>query len=53
MNEIYKMEIEIGIITATELKTYIGMGIITETDYEWIVGDNNENAQAAVSQPQV
>lgn len=52
MNEIYKMEIEIGIITAAELKTYIGMGIITETDYEWIVGDSNANAQAVASQSQ-
>lgn len=52
MNEIYKMEIEIGIITAAELKTYIGMGIITETDYEWIVGDNNENVQTVAPQSQ-
>ena len=52
MNEIYKMEIEIGIITAAELKTYIGMGIITETDYEWIVGDSNEITQSVASQPQ-
>lgn len=52
MNEIYKMEIEIGIITAAELKTYIGMGIITETDYEWIVGDSNANAQTVAPQSQ-
>lgn len=52
MNEIYKMEIEIGIITAAELKTYIGMGIITETDYEWIVGDSNATTQAVAPQPQ-
>ena len=52
MFEIYKMEFDIGIVTAADLKSYIGMGIITETDYEWIVGDSNANAQAVAPQSQ-
>ena len=49
MFEIYKMEFDIGIVTAADLKSYIGMGILSQSDYERIVGDNHD--QANDSQP--
>ena len=38
MFEIYKMEFDIGIVTAIDLKSYIDMGILSQSDYERIVG---------------
>ena len=49
MFEIYKMEFDIGIVTTVDLKSYIGMGILSQPDYERIVGDNHD--QANDSQP--
>ncbi len=41
MFEIYKMEFDIGIVTTIDLKSYIDMGILSQSDYERIVGDGS------------
>ncbi|MYN48354.1 XkdX family protein [Lactobacillus crispatus] len=51
MFEIYKMEFDIGIVTAVDLKSYIGMGILSQPDYERIVGD--ESHEESNSSPEV
>ena len=38
---IYKMVFDIGIVTAIDLKSYIDMGILSQSDYERIVGDGS------------
>nr|DAW18305.1 MAG TPA: hypothetical protein [Caudoviricetes sp.] len=43
MFEIYKFEYDCQFITKQELYSYIGMGILSETDYHRIVGDTSEN----------
>ena len=51
MFEIYKMEFDIGIVTAVDLKSYIGMGILSQPDYERIVDD--ESHEESNSAPEV
>lgn len=50
MFEIYKMEFDIGIVTAADLKSYVGMGILSQPDCDKILGDgsheeSNEKAE--------
>lgn len=41
MFEIYKMEFDIGIVTAADLKSYVGMGILSQPDCDKILGDGS------------
>ena len=45
MFEIYKFEFDNGFITQNELRSYINMGLITQTEYQEIVGGTNEEAK--------
>ena len=49
MFEIYKFEYDCQFITKQELYSYIGMGILSQDEYNRIVGDTSENT--AQSQP--
>lgn len=42
MFEIYKFEFDCGFINQDELRSYIDMGLITQAEYQEIVGDGNE-----------
>ena len=42
MFEIYKFEFDCGFITQDELRSYIDMGLITQAEYQEIVGGSNE-----------
>lgn len=45
MFEIYKFEFDNEFISQDELRSYIGMGLISEAEYQEIVGGNNEEAK--------
>lgn len=45
MFEIYKFEFDNDFISQDELRSYIDMGLITQTEYQEIVGDTNEEAK--------
>lgn len=50
MFEIYKMEYDFEFITAADLKSYVGMGILSQPDCDKILGDgsheeSNEKAE--------
>ena len=47
MFEIYKMEYDFEFITKADLKSYVGMGILSQPDYDRIVGDSNEGVTKA------
>lgn len=49
MFDIYKFEYQCGFITGEDLNSYVAMGILSQTDYQKIVGD--ENAEATTTQP--
>lgn len=51
MFEIYKFEYDNDFINQDELRSYIDMGLITQTEYQEIVGDTNEEAKTATGQP--
>ena len=42
MFEIYKFEFDCGFITQDELRSYIDMVLITQAEYQEIVGGSNE-----------
>ena len=42
MFDIYKFEFDCGFINQDELRSYIDMGLITQAEYQEIVGDTNE-----------
>lgn len=42
MFEIYKFEFDCGFINQDELRSYIDMGLITQAEYQEIVGGSNE-----------
>lgn len=52
MFEIYKFEYDCNFITSLDLQSYVNMGILTQADYQKIVGENNEADQATSVQPQ-
>lgn len=43
MFEIYKFEYDCQFITQEELHSYIGMGILSQDEYNEIVGDKHQN----------
>ena len=45
MFEIYKFEFDCGFINQNELRSYIDMGLITQAEYQEIVGGTNEEAK--------
>ena len=45
MFEIYKFEFDNDFINQDELRSYIDMGLITQTEYQEIVGGTNEEAK--------
>lgn len=45
MFEIYKFEFDCGFINQDELRSYINMGLITQAEYQEIVGGTNEEAK--------
>ena len=45
MFEIYKFEFDCGFINQNELRSYIDMGLITQAEYQEIVGDTNEEVK--------
>ena len=45
MFEIYKFELDCGFITQNELRSYINMGLITQAEYQEIVGGTNEEVK--------
>ena len=45
MFEIYKFEFDCGFIKQEELRSYIDMGLITQAEYQEIVGGTNEEAK--------
>ena len=45
MFEIYKFEFDCGFINQDELRSYIDMGLITQAEYQEIVGGTNEEAK--------
>lgn len=47
MFEIYKFEFDCGFIKQDELRSYIDMGLITQAEYQEIVGDKHEEANQA------
>lgn len=49
MFDIYKFEFDCGFIDVETVKSYVAMGILSQPDYERIVGDNHD--QANDSQP--
>ena len=51
MFEIYKMEYDFEFITAADLKTYVGMGILSQPDCDKILGD--ESHEESNSTPEV
>ena len=52
MFEIYKMEYDFKFITKTDLKSYVGMGILSQPDYDRIVGDNTHEESNEASEVQ-
>lgn len=47
MFEIYKFEYDCQFITSEELHSYIGMGILSESDFHRIVVDQDDQAAKA------
>ena len=47
MFEIYKFEFDNDFISQDELRSYIGMGLITQAEYHEIVDDKHEEANQA------
>ena len=47
MFEIYKFEYDCQFITQEELHSYIGMGILSQDEYNEIVGDKHEETNQA------
>ena len=45
MFEIYKFEFDNDFISQDELRSYIGMGLITQAEYQEIVGGTNEEVK--------
>lgn len=45
MFEIYKFEFDNDFISQDELRSYIDMGLITQAEYQEIVGDTNEEVK--------
>ena len=45
MFDIYKFEFDNDFITQDELRSYIDMGLITQAEYQEIVGDTNEEVK--------
>lgn len=45
MFEIYKFEFDNDFISQDELRSYINMGLINQTEYQEIVGGTNEEAK--------
>ncbi|MGO5461409.1 XkdX family protein [Lactobacillus amylovorus] len=45
MFEIYKFEFDNDFISQDELRSYIDMGLITQSEYQEIVGGTNEEAK--------
>lgn len=45
MFAIYKFEFDCGFINKDELRSYIDMGLITQAEYQEIVGGTNEEAK--------
>ena len=45
MFEIYKFEFDCGFINQNELRSYIDMGLLTQAEYQEIVGGTNEEAK--------
>lgn len=45
MFEIYKFEFDNDFISQDELRSYIDMGLITQVEYQEIVGGINEEAK--------
>lgn len=45
MFEIYKFEFDNDFISQDELRSYIDMGLITQSEYQEIVGGSNEEAK--------
>ena len=45
MFEIYKFEFDNDFINQDELRSYVDMGLITQTEYQEIVGGTNEEAK--------
>ena len=46
MFEIYKFEFDNDFINQDELRSYIDMGLITQTEYQEIVGGTNEEVKS-------
>ena len=49
MFEIYKFEFDCGFIDANTIRSYVTMGILSQADYDRIVGDSNETKTAESS----
>lgn len=45
MFEIYKFEFDNDFISQDELRSYIDMGLITQAEYQEIVGGSNEETK--------
>ncbi|MES5178057.1 XkdX family protein [Lactobacillus crispatus] len=45
MFEIYKFEFDNDFISQDELRSYIDMGLITQAEYQGIVGGTNEEVK--------
>ncbi|NRN90962.1 XkdX family protein [Lactobacillus helveticus] len=46
MFEIYKFEFDNNFINQDELRSYIDMGLITQAEYQEIVGGSNDEREA-------
>lgn len=46
MFEIYKFEFDNDFINQDELRSYVDMGLITQTEYQEIVGGTNEEVKS-------
>ena len=46
MFEIYKFEFDNDFINQDDLRSYVDMGLITQTEYQEIVGGTNEEVKS-------